>query len=506
VNNGIFGLDSPPSRSLMNDGILNIPSSVVPSILGQSENRGADVDYNNLVFLFDTNLEADNIVSFSFSGTVNCFVDWGDGAVEVFKTTGTKSHTYPSKGRYIVQIGGLLSAITFQSMVGSGKLISCLSFGKLPNLSACRFRNCSNLREVPNNIPATFTSLSSMFALCNNFNSPAVLTWDTSRITSLNGTFFQNTRFQQPINVWNTSNVTDMGAMCEQGNFNQDLNSWNTSKVTSMSLTFAGSYTNGFNGDISSWDVSNVTNMNQTFYLNQRFNRNIGNWDVSKVTNISNMFYQSVFNQYIGDWNVSSVQTMRSTFQQSSFNQDISNWNFRGLNNSNSLEFFFNISSAFSTINYNLLLISWNNNKISGPYRSDLRPTMSNKTYYANSAASAARAALVAYGWTITDGGPINAIPDAPTSVAGTAGDTQVSLTWNAPTYDNGASITDYTIQYSSNSGSSWTTFSDTVSSSTSVIVTGLTNGLSYIFRVAAVNSVGTGAYSISSSAITPSI
>lgn len=504
MNNGIFGGDFPPSRSLINNGILDLPSSTIPTTYGQSENRGVSINYDNLVFLFDTRLEASNIVSFSFSGTVNCFVDWGDGSVETFRTTGTKTHTYPSKGLYTVQIGGILSAITFQGMTGAAKLISCLSFGKLPNLTACRFRNCSNLREVPNNIPVTFTSLSNMFALCNSFNSPAVLTWDTSRITSLNSIFFQNTRFQQPINVWNTSNVTDMGGMFQQSHFNQDLNSWNTSKVTSMALAFAESYTNGFNGNISSWDVSNLTNMSQTFYTNQRFNQNIGSWNVSKVTNMNLIFYQSIFNQNIGSWNVSSVQSMTSAFQQASFNQDISSWNFRGLNSISSLDTFFNFSTAFSTVNYNLLLISWNNNKISGPYRSDLRPAMGSTKYYANSAASAARAALVTYGWTITDGGSINAIPDSPTSVTGTAGDTQVSLSWTAPTYNNGAAITDYTIQFSSNSGSSWSTFAHDASSSPSITVTGLTNNTAYIFRVAAINSAGTGSYSTNSSSVTP--
>jgi predicted phage tail protein len=93
---------------------------------------------------------------------------------------------------------------------------------------------------------------------------------------------------------------------------------------------------------------------------------------------------------------------------------------------------------------------------------------------------------------------------DAPTTVAGSSGNTQVSLTWTAPASSGGAAITDYQIQYSSNSGSTWATFADGTSSSTSAIVTGLTNGTSYIFRVAATNSVGTSAYSAASSAVTP--
>ncbi|NBW19291.1 MAG: fibronectin type III domain-containing protein [Caulobacteraceae bacterium] len=96
------------------------------------------------------------------------------------------------------------------------------------------------------------------------------------------------------------------------------------------------------------------------------------------------------------------------------------------------------------------------------------------------------------------------ALPGAPTSVSGTPGSAQVSLTWSAPAATGGYSITDYAVQYSSNSGSSWTTFSRSASSSTSATVTGLTNGTGYVFRVAAVTVVGTGSYSSASSSVTP--
>ena len=87
-------------------------------------------------------------------------------------------------------------------------------------------------------------------------------------------------------------------------------------------------------------------------------------------------------------------------------------------------------------------------------------------------------------------------VPGVPTSVTLTPGNTQVSMSWTAPVDDGHSSITDYSIQYKS--GSSWIPFIDGVSTSTSVIVTGLTNGTVYSFRVAAVNAIGTGSYTSS--------
>lgn len=94
-------------------------------------------------------------------------------------------------------------------------------------------------------------------------------------------------------------------------------------------------------------------------------------------------------------------------------------------------------------------------------------------------------------------------IPNAPTSITAVAGNTQATVSWTASTI--GLPITSYRVQYSSNSGTSWTTFG-TTTSNTSLIVTGLTNGTSYIFQVAASNSNGFGTWSSSSSSVTPNV
>lgn len=82
--------------------------------------------------------------------------------------------------------------------------------------------------------------------------------------------------------------------------------------------------------------------------------------------------------------------------------------------------------------------------------------------------------------------------PNSPTNLTGTAGNTQATLTWTAPTNNGGTPITGYFVEYSTNPSGPWTPI-NTGSTATTYIVTGLTNGTLYYFRVSGVNNVGTG-------------
>jgi hypothetical protein len=94
--------------------------------------------------------------------------------------------------------------------------------------------------------------------------------------------------------------------------------------------------------------------------------------------------------------------------------------------------------------------------------------------------------------------------PGVPTGLSAKAANASAFLSWIAPVYNGGAAITDYSIQYSTNSGSLWQDFAHAASTATSATVTGLPNGTSVIFRVAALNSVSRGDYSLASVPVTP--
>ena len=79
-----------------------------------------------------------------------------------------------------------------------------------------------------------------------------------------------------------------------------------------------------------------------------------------------------------------------------------------------------------------------------------------------------------------------------------------MALTWTAPSVDGGSPVTSYRI--TPYIGATAQTPVTTPSAATGFTVTGLTNGTTYTFRVAAINSVGAGANSAPSPPVTPAI
>ncbi|HVF06497.1 MAG TPA: fibronectin type III domain-containing protein [Frankiaceae bacterium] len=116
-------------------------------------------------------------------------------------------------------------------------------------------------------------------------------------------------------------------------------------------------------------------------------------------------------------------------------------------------------------------------------------------TYYATvKATNAAGTGPEGSSGTVTPAG----VPGVPTGVAATASYGSANVSWSAPAAHGGSPITSYTVT-TSPGGST-----QTVTSGTAAMVTGLANGTSYTFTVAATNAVGTSAASTASSAITP--
>jgi surface protein len=331
---------------------------------------------------------------------------------------------------------GIDSWILPSVTTASNMFLNCFNLAPTGSLSGWGMGNCTDMSRMfysaGNNVGSNFSGLNS---------------WNTSSCTNMSEMFFQS-RFNNSLSNWNVRKVTNFanmfdgaialnsslsgwalgadtaGASCvgmfQNSRYNQSLSDWDTSKVTNMSNMFAQQLSvSGFNQDIGSWNTSSVTNMGLMFYNNYYFNNggssSINNWNTSNVIDMNNMFYQAlVFNQPIGNWNVSKVRNMSFMFYRANvFNQDISSWNLAGINANTGLDSFMLDKTgvnAISTTNYDALLIGWNNNKLLAAngvanWRTDLRPNFGGAKYTAGGAAATARAALVSYGWTITDGG-----------------------------------------------------------------------------------------------------
>jgi surface protein len=249
------------------------------------------------------------------------------------------------------------------------------------------------------------TDTSHMFASARAFNQP-IGDWNMQSVQKINNMFQGEHYDRQPFNgsiaSWNLSNCIEMSTVFEYCDFNQPLNTWNTSQVTTMSQMFANAQ--NFDQDISSWNTSNVTSFFNMFRATP-FNQNISSWNTSSATNMSYMFMDTAhFNQPIGVWNTSSLLTADGMFSNAaSFNQDLSNWDISALTGSTANSFLSNVT--LSSNNYDSLLNGWST------LSAGEAQIPTNVNFHAgysqySSAGEAARYLLVnTYNWIIADGG-----------------------------------------------------------------------------------------------------
>ena len=144
-----------------------------------------------------------------------------------------------------------------------------------------------------------------MFSGAERFNQP-LNNWDTSRVTNMSGMFLYTRSFNQDISNWDTSRVTNMDRMFWRAIvFNQSINThtvrrpdgseyqaWNTSRVESMRELFQEA--EAFNQPLNNWNTSRVRDMTKMFYKAKSFDQDISNWDVSRVTNVYAMFQSAI--------------------------------------------------------------------------------------------------------------------------------------------------------------------------------------------------------------------
>ena len=128
---------------------------------------------------------------------------------------------------------------------------------------------------------------------------------------------------------------------------------------------------------------------------------------------------------------------------------------------------------------------------------------LASDTLYEFNVAAAVDSAVGAYTSTATATRTLSGGPGAPTNVVASAPTAaQIRVSWTAPSATGTSSISDYEVEYRNLTAQTWFTASHVRSIRTSMTVTGLAAGTTYVFRIAAVNDAGPGEYSAESIAV----
>ncbi|MDG0969517.1 MAG: BspA family leucine-rich repeat surface protein, partial [Porticoccaceae bacterium] len=156
--------------------------------------------------------------------------------------------------------------------------------------------------------------------------------WGNTNVESLWGAFKDHTYFKVKVPINLPASVTSLRSMFFGATaFNQDIGHWDTGVVEDMSSMFSGA--TAFNRDIGDWDTAAVTNMHFMFYGATTFNQDIGGWHTSNVTAMRSMFEgTTAFNQDLSRWDVSSVTDMIDIFASAELSVNhydalITSWN-----------------------------------------------------------------------------------------------------------------------------------------------------------------------------------
>jgi surface protein len=203
-----------------------------------------------------------------YGNGLDATVVWGDGSAAVTDTTpGNLSYTYAAPGTYTITVTGnvpefgaplgstpvpnyALTAVTNWDGVGLTSLYNA-------------FSGDSNLVSVPTDLPSTVTETGYMFSAATSFNQD-LNTWDTTSVTDMSGMFEGDTAFNDggvtlvsaPGVGWDATNVTDMNDMfLGDAEFNQDLGSWNISHVSNLAdaLDETSLSTSNFDATLTGW-------------------------------------------------------------------------------------------------------------------------------------------------------------------------------------------------------------------------------------------------------------
>jgi hypothetical protein len=314
---------------------------------------------------------------------------WGDGSYTVQTDTDVIKN-YATPGVYTVQVvptnGTVFNATNWGNQGDATKIISIDDWGGHEIRYPERFvNNFPNLTAVP----LTGLNIDNAYESTNYFLNETGITgglenFDLQMLDSIIG-LLMRTGYTGGVDLWNLTGFTSLaytlGGVGGDSSIGADPNptglaSWDISAVTDLRGFIQGN--NAVNiADISGWVFTAVTNISSLFIRIDNTSPNPANTDFSFLStapleNISYVFNESHFEGVgVDTWDVSAVTSATGLFTD----------------------------SGLTTANYDAILIAWAAQSVQTGVILDAG------TVQYTSAAAAARATLVAAGWTINDGG-----------------------------------------------------------------------------------------------------
>jgi titin len=84
-------------------------------------------------------------------------------------------------------------------------------------------------------------------------------------------------------------------------------------------------------------------------------------------------------------------------------------------------------------------------------------------------------------------------VPNQPAKVLITPHDESIDIAWLQPTENGGQPVTGYLVEYSTDSAATWQTYREVTSLVTNLVFNNVSNGVTYLVRVSAINKMGRG-------------
>ncbi|AGJ90622.1 BspA family leucine-rich repeat surface protein [Mycoplasma putrefaciens] len=172
-----------------------------------------------------------------------------------------------------------------------------------------------------------------------NVNGKNYNAWDTSSVRRINSMFESAEMFNQSIDKWNITWVEDITKLFKNAKkFNQDMitkkikvgnkeyMTWDTARITSLEGMFWGA--TSFNGNIENWNTIKVENLDNIFRDAESFNR-----DISSDIQSTRMHPSLPKKDHYIAWEVKNVKTINfGFFNAKSFSKILKNWNVKKIN------------------------------------------------------------------------------------------------------------------------------------------------------------------------------